>query len=68
LAPEAKKFKYIWLIAYEVYNLAGAYSGQIPANLDQTVVGELEKLVGYGIIAFRDQKGRPESAFDQPVG
>jgi hypothetical protein len=51
-----------------VHYLAGAYIGPVPANLDQTVVGELEKLVGYGIIAFRDQKGRPESVFDQPVG
>ncbi len=51
-----------------VYNMAGAYSGQIPTNLDQTIVQELVKLVGYGIIAFMDQKRRPETAFDQPAG
>jgi hypothetical protein len=50
-----------------VYYMAAAYSGQIPANLDQTIVQELVKLVGYGIIAFRNQKGKPETAFDQPA-
>ena len=51
-----------------VYSMAGAYSGQVPVNLDQTIVQELVKLAGYGIIGFRDQKERPEPAFDQPAG
>ena len=50
-----------------VFCMADAYSGAIPANLDQTIVDELEKLVGYGIIAYTCEKGRPAAEFDQPA-
>lgn len=47
-----------------VYHLAPLYSGQIPYNLDQTVLHEINTLLQYRIIELRKMSGRPAQQFD----
>lgn len=42
-----------------VYDMAGKYSGPVPANLVQTVIEELDKLLGYRVVQLTDSPQKP---------
>ena len=46
--------------------VAGKYSGNIPENLDRTIIDELLKLESYQIIKFVAEQCNPEILFDKP--
>jgi len=50
-----------------VHYMADKYSGTIPAELDKTILHELEKLENYRIIQFVNGQQRPESRFELPL-
>jgi hypothetical protein len=50
-----------------VHHAASKYSGNVPGNLDKTILHEIETLLNYGIIALSNAKGRPVTRFDKPL-
>ena len=51
-------------VAEFIAYIAGNYSGEIPEELDKTIIEELLKLVDYKIVQLSEKKGRPEARFD----
>lgn len=49
-----------------VYYIAGKYNGDIPPELDKTIIYQLNQLNSFGIIKFVQQKERPEKLFELP--
>lgn len=47
-----------------VIHTANGYTGNIPEQLDETIIAELNKLVEYRIVQFAEKKGRPEPKYD----
>ena len=46
--------------------MAEQYTGEIPDELDDTVLDQIETLINYGIIKLSETQARPEEKFDNP--
>lgn len=62
LAAEGKK-----TVAEYIYAVADDYTGDIPAELDKTIIEEVEKLAGYRIIMLVNEPQDLNELFKQPV-
>lgn len=61
LAAEGQK-----TIEEYVYHMAEQYIGKVPANLDETIINEIQTLIKERMIVLSDAKRRPDPDFDMP--